>query len=177
MRIITPYWTNRSLTSDLFDEMDKFAEDFNSWAVRGIYDERTFMPSSEVSETEDHYLMSLDVPGMKKEEIKIELSNNILTVSGERKRETVADKKEKFQRYEKHYGFFKRSFNVPQLADSSQIEARYENGVLELYLPKLSEAKPRQIEIKSGKTGFIEKLLGSKNDNSTEEEKVNKDKS
>ena len=177
MRIITPYWTNRSLTSDLFDEMDKFAEDFNNWATRGVYDERTLMPSCEVSETEDHYIMSLDVPGMKREDIKIELTNNILTVSGERKRETISDKKEKFQRYEKHYGFFKRSFSVPQLTDSSQIEARYENGVLELYLPKLAAAKPRQIEIKTGKVGFIEKLLGSKNDNSAEEEKVTKEKS
>lgn len=168
MRMITPFLTSRSLASDLFDEMDRFAEDLNQWSVRATYDERSFMPACELSETDENYLLSLDVPGMKKEDLKIELTNNVLTVSGERKREINADKKEKFQRYEKTYGYFKRSFRLPYIEDSSQIEARYENGVLELVLPKVQAAKPRQIEIKSGKTGLIEKILGPKSEKNSE---------
>jgi HSP20 family protein len=144
--MLTPAWTSRSLASDLFDEMDRF---FNASELAKAYDERSFAPATDVTETEDHYLMSLDVPGMKKEEIKIEVADNVLSVSGERKRVTAPDKKERVQRYEKSYGFFKRSFSLPNSIDAEKVEALYENGVLELYLPKVAQAKPRQIEVQS----------------------------
>jgi HSP20 family protein len=162
MRMLTPYWTNRSLASDLFDEMDRF---FDDWAFRSpatrVYDERTFDPACEVSEAEDHFLMSVDLPGMKKEDIKIELTGDVLSISGERKRESH-DSNRKVQRYERSYGFFKRSFTLPSSVEADKVEARYEDGVLELYLPKSQAAKSRQIEIQSGKGGIFGKLLGSK---------------
>lgn len=167
MRMLTPYWTSRTFTSDLFDEMNKFFEDAR-FASPTDYDERTFAPACEIAESTDHYLMSLDLPGMKKEDIKIEMVENVLTISGERKRQTPTDPTHKIQRYEKSYGFFKRSFTLPTTLDSSKVEARYENGQLELYLPKIQAAKPRQIEIQSDKSGFFEKLLGSKNENNSE---------
>lgn len=153
MRMLTPAWTSRSLASDLFDEMDRF---FGT-----AYDERSFSPATDVTETENHYLMSLDVPGMKREDLKIEVVDNVLTVSGERKRETASDKKERVQRFEKSYGFFKRSFSLPSTIDAEKVEARYDNGVLELYLPKVAQVKPRQIEVQSGKDGFFSKLINS----------------
>lgn len=162
MRMLTPYWTTRSLASDLFDEMDRFFDDWNRVTpVTKAYDERAFEPACEVSESDEHYLMSLDLPGMKKEDIKIEMSDNLLTISGERRREN-AEKNQRVQRYEKSYGFFKRSFTLPASVEADKVEARYEDGVLELYLPKTHAAKPRQIEIQSEKGGIFGKLLGSK---------------
>lgn len=154
-------------TSDLFDEMDKFFEDVRT-ARPAAYDERTFAPACEIAESPESYLMSIDLPGMKKEDIKIEMVNNLLTISGERKRQTLADSSHKIQRYEKSYGFFKRSFSLPNTVETDRVEARYENGQLELYLPKVQAAKPRQIEIHSGKTGFFDKLLGTKSENTAE---------
>jgi HSP20 family protein len=162
MRMLTPYWTTRSLASDLFDEMNRFFDEDNRHASGRIYDERVFDPAYEITETDEHYLMSVDLPGMKQEEIKIEVADNVLVISGERKREATEDQKTKVQRYEKSYGFFKRSFNLPSTIESDQIEAHYENGVLELYLPKAQAAKPRSIEIQSGKGGFFDRLLGTK---------------
>lgn len=163
MRIITPHWTSRSLTSNLFDEMDQFFQYWDQGVVSDskAYDERSFSPSCEVSENDDSYLMSIDLPGMKKDDIKIELSRNLLTISGERKREHL-DKNHKIQRYERTFGFFKRSFNLPETVEFDDVVARYENGVLDLIIPKTQAAKPRQIEIQSGKNGFFDRLLGAK---------------
>lgn len=165
MRIVTPYWTARTLTSDLFNEMENLFEGATQAEPSQVYDERSFGPACEIAESDEHYYMSVDLPGMKKEEIKIEIANKLLTISGERKRENMADKKMKVQRYEKSYGSFKRAFSLPTGVDESKIEAIYENGVLELCLPKTLQAKPRQIEINTGKTGLFDKLLGSKKNN------------
>lgn len=174
MRFLTPYWMNRSIASDIFDEMDHFFNDWNRLpSTFKIYDERSFAPASEMSETEDQFIMSVDLPGMKKDDIKIEMVDNILTISGERKYESTENKK--VQRYEKAYGFFKRSFTLPASVDSDKIEAKYEDGVLELHLPKTQAAKPRQIEIQSSKTGFLGKLLNSKKDE-VEDKDANKSK-
>lgn len=162
MRLLTPYVSNRDVAGDFFSEIDQFFNGFDREIKSRFYDERSFSPACEVAETDEHYLMSVDLPGMKKEDIKIEVKDNILTISGERKKETTSDSKSKIQRYERTYGFFKRSFSLPASLNSEAVEARYENGVLELYLPKSQAARSRQIEIQSGKAGIFEKLLGSK---------------
>ncbi|UYL08541.1 Hsp20/alpha crystallin family protein [Bdellovibrio sp. SKB1291214] len=157
MRMLTtPYWTTRSLASDvssMFAEMDRLAK---------VYDERDFSPACEIVEADNHFYMSMDLPGLKKEDVKIDITENVLTVSGERKRETNSSDSQKFQLFERRYGYFKRCFTLPSSVNTSQVEARYENGVLELYIPKLDAAKPRQIQIQTGKTGIFERLLGNK---------------
>lgn len=162
MRMLTPFtnWNSRNLSSDLFDEFDQMFEGFGRFPM--AYDERNFTPAVELTENDDHYLVSVDLPGMKKDEIKIEMQNNILSISGERKREVNAGAKEKVQRYERSYGFFRRSFTLPNTVDSEKIEAQYENGVLQILLPKAATAKSRKIEIKQSKGGLMSKLLGSK---------------
>lgn len=167
MRTLTPYWSPRSLAADFFDDMDRFFDNFTRFATAELY-ERKFTPACEITESEDHYLMSIDLPGMKKEDIKVEVLDNVLTVSGERKREFTADKNERVQRFEKSYGYFKRSFTLPASIEVGKVEARYEDGVLELYLPKTQAAKPRQIEIQSGKSGIFAKLLGMKKSSQNE---------
>jgi HSP20 family protein len=164
MRNLTPYWTNRNLVSDLFDEMDDyfFSGGTRNWPEKAYYDEaHSFGPACEISESEDHYSLSVDLPGMREEDIKVEVHNNQLVISGERKREKTVETNQKVQRYEKSYGSFRRSFTLPTTVEEAKIEARYENGVLDLYLPKVAESKPRQIEISKGKTGFFSKLTGS----------------
>ncbi|MBS1970941.1 MAG: Hsp20/alpha crystallin family protein [Bdellovibrionales bacterium] len=147
--MLTPYWKNADLTSVLWNEMDRFFTDFGMSPFTSVYDERAFSPRYDINETADHILFSVDLPGMKKEDIKIEAVNNMLTVSGEHKK----------------YGFFKRSFPLSASLEIDKAEARYENGVLELYLPKAESAKPRQIAIQTGQGGFIEKLLSSRKNN------------
>lgn len=156
MRDLMPYWTSRNLSHDLFDEMDRFFGGFKADEAQN------FNPACEISETEDHYAMSLDLPGMKKENISIEVNQNTLTISGERKREQRTDEKSKVQRIERTFGQFKRSFTLPLTISADKIEADYSDGVLQLYLPKAQESKPRKIEVNSSKGGFFDKFLADK---------------
>lgn len=162
---LTPYRRNRNLSTDLFDQMDWLFDDWgrSSQAAKDFFNERVLSPSCDISEANDHFLMSVDIPGMKPEDIKIEVANNILTISGERKREEK-ENDDSIQHYEKSYGYFKRSFSLPTSIESESVEARYENGVLELFLPKTQTAKSRQIEIQSGtrKNGGFEKISASR---------------
>jgi HSP20 family protein len=176
MRMVTPYWTSRSLASDLWNEL---GNEIGQWMqTPAAYSEDRFDPATEFVESDDHFLMSVDLPGMKKENIKIEVNDQMITLSGERKREVESDKKYRFQRYEKTYGFFKHTYTLPSSVQTDQIDARYENGVLELYLPKKVTAQPRKVEIRTGQEGFFGKLLGGKksasaaNEMSTSSEKA-----
>lgn len=160
MRMLTSYWPTRSLASDFFGEMDRVFDEVLKAPV-AAYDERSFQPACEITESEEHYAMSVDLPGMRKEDIKVEMNGDVLTISGERKKETTS-RQERVQRYEKAYGFFKRSFTLPTSIAADRIEAHYENGVLELCLPKTQLAKPRQINVQSGSGGLFNRFLGSK---------------
>ncbi len=148
MKLITPFLTTRSISSDFWHNMDKMFDDLNVDAAPA-YDERQYNLATEVSENEQQYMLSMDLPGLKKEDIAIELQENVLTVSGERKSNSSSGANNKAQRFENFYGAFKRSFNLPSQVDASKIEARYEDGVLELNLPKVPTAQPKKIEIQS----------------------------
>ncbi len=147
MRLLTPYWpTRRSMNSDIFAEMDRMFGNFGQTAV-GKTTEAAFSPACEISETETHYQMSVDLPGIKKEDVKIELNDNTLTISGERKSEKKAGDERNVKYVEKYYGTFTRSFTLPTTVDTEKIEARYEDGVLSLEIPKAPLARTRKIEI------------------------------
>lgn len=168
---LTPYRRNRNLSTDLFDQMDWLFDDWGrNSPVREFLSERVLSPSCDISESNDHFLMSIDIPGMKPEDIKIEVSNNILTVSGERRREE-RESEDSIQHYEKSYGYFKRSFSLPTSIESESVEARYDNGVLELFLPKTQSAQSRQIQIQSGsrKGGAFERIAASRKEQSGQE--------
>lgn len=147
MRLLTPYWpTRRSINSDIFAEMDRMFGNFGQTAVEKTT-EAAFSPACEISETEAHYQMSVDLPGVKKEDVKIELNDNTLTISGERKSEKKAGDERNVKYVEKYYGTFTRSFTLPTTVDTEKIEARYEDGVLSLEIPKAPLARTRKIEI------------------------------
>lgn len=149
----------RSLNRTFFDEMDNF---FNQLAVAPAMAERVFVPAAEIAEEKEHYLMSIDLPGFKKEDINIDISENVLTLSGERKRATY-DSQKNWQRAERSYGTFRRSFQLPKTVALDKIEAHYEDGVLNLYIPKAPPAEKRKIEIQTQAPSFFKKLENSQN--------------
>jgi HSP20 family protein len=108
--------------------------------------EEFYTPVCEITETEKQYAVSIDIPGMKKEDISLEVKENQLFVTGERKWESKSEK-DNVLRSEKRYGKFSRVFTLPQNVNAEMIEARFENGVLEIFLPKEEKAQARKISI------------------------------
>ena len=106
----------------------------------------TWYPAVDVLESKDSYLVRAELPGMKKEDIKVEVKDGTLTISGESKSEKPADGVE-YRHVERVATKFWRSFSLPEIAKQDGIEAVYKDGILEIRVPKAEEAKPRQIEV------------------------------
>lgn len=109
-----------------------------------------FAPSCEIHDEDKMYSISLDIPGLRKEDIDIEVKDNHLHISGERKYEKKTDK-QNVLRSERRYGKFSRVFSLPQNVNSDAIQARFENGVLELTLPKEEKSQSKKIQISDWK--------------------------
>jgi len=106
-----------------------------------------FVPAVNLSEEEGHYIVELSAPGFDKNDFKIEIKEGILTVSG--KHEAEKEVKEKnFTRKEFNYGSFQRSFSLPQEINEEAVDAKYENGILKIALPKKEEIKKATKEVK-----------------------------
>ena len=112
-----------------------------------------FTPLLDVRETEDEYLVMVDLPGVKSEDVSIEFNDQVLTVSGSR----VPVETGESQLVERPYGSFVRNLTLPKGVDIDQIKADYHDGVLELHIPKPAEIKPKKIAISSGPQKQIEK--------------------
>jgi len=108
-----------------------------------------FIPAVNTREGEDAYFIETDLPGIKKEDISIDVHDNVLSISGERKVEKSREEDD-FYRVESVYGHFERSFSLPDDVDPEQIEAKAEDGVLTVRIPKVQtvEKAPKKIEIK-----------------------------
>lgn len=106
-----------------------------------------WVPAVDVEETDDAYQIRAEMPGLKKEDVKISLVENVLTITGEKKHEAKSDSK-KYRRLERTYGSFQRSFSLPAPISTDKISAEFKNGVLEVVVPKSEEAKIREIDIK-----------------------------
>ena len=119
---------------------------FKEWEDESPAVSSNWRPSVDIFEDDDKLVLSVEVPGIDKKDIKINVENNVLSISGERKFEQE-EKKDNFRRIERRYGSFYRSFTLPRAVDTEKIEATTKNGVLEITLPKREEAKPRQIEV------------------------------
>mgnify|MGYP001159251806 CR=1 FL=1 len=103
-------------------------------------------PAVDIHETEDGYAVTADLPGVKKEDIEVDLKNGTLTIKGEKKFEERTPK-ENFIRIERSYGKFVRSFVLPNNVEPDKIKAVFKDGTLQLQIPKKEEAKPKQIKI------------------------------
>jgi len=104
-------------------------------------------PLVDISEDDKEYLVKAEIPEMKKEDIKLNVQDDVLTVTGERKYEKE-EKDKKYHRVERAYGSFIRSFTLPEDTDGSKVSAEYKDGVLKVHLPKSTNAKPKATEVK-----------------------------
>ena len=107
---------------------------------------RRWMPAMDLVETDDNFVLRADLPGLGEDDVTIEFEDGTLTVSGERKAEHES-KNEGYYRVERAFGAFSRSLTLPQGIDPEAVTANFENGVLEIRVPKPEERKPRRIEI------------------------------
>ena len=142
-----PWFRSRSALSrpksDLLDWMFEGFEAPDFW--RG---DSKWLPAFDVSETEETIIVKAELAGMDAKEIDITLTEGILTIKGEKKREKE-DTGENYHRLERRYGSFVRSFRLPVEVKTDAIDASYKDGVLTLSLPKLEEKKAKRIEVKS----------------------------
>ena len=104
-------------------------------------------PLVDISEDDKEYVIKAEIPEMKKEDIKLNVHDDVLMITGERKYEKE-EKDKKYHRVERAYGSFMRSFTLPEDADGSKVNAEYKDGVLKVHLPKSEKAKPKAIEVK-----------------------------
>jgi HSP20 family protein len=114
----------------MFDSF--LASDFRRWST----------PAVNIRETDDSYKIEMAAPGMKKEDFKISVDNETLTISSEAKQE-ASEKNEHYSRKEFSFSSFTRSFNLPEFADTEKIAASYENGIMNIIIPKKEEARPK----------------------------------
>lgn len=127
----------------LFD--DFFTRDLWDWRLGNFAEKGASMPAVNIRETDNEFSVEVAAPGMKKDDFKIELDNNMLTISSEREHEEER-KEGEYCRREFSYSSFRRSFSLPEDAvNTEKINARYENGVLQIHLPKKEEAKPKPV--------------------------------
>lgn len=131
------------------ERMPSFFDDFFSKPLLDLFDggfpsRRINVPAVNISERKDDYLVSMAAPGLKKEDFKIDVEGNMLTISSE-KEEDHEEKDEKYTRQEYSYSSFERSFTLPDEVNKDRIDAHYQDGVLQLVLPKKEEAKKMTI--------------------------------
>lgn len=134
----SPFSNLRDHINRLFDVSfpGRSPESFGDWA-----------PALDAFEDKDRYIVSVELPGMKKEDINVTVHDGVLTVSGERKSEKDV-KDGMIHRTERFYGRFSRSVSLPSAVKADKVAASYKDGVLNVEIPKAEEAKPRQVEVK-----------------------------
>jgi HSP20 family protein len=132
---------------DLFSELPRLNEEVNrlfGQSNRGS----GFVPAVDIYEDTEAVYLKAELPGIKAEDIKINVENRVLTLSGERRLEKE-DKREGYHRVERSYGGFTRSFSLPDSVNTDKTEASLKEGLLTLKLPKKAEVQPKQISVKS----------------------------
>ena len=132
----------------LHNEMNRvFSDLFRGDLVdNGSFFSGNWLPAADISETGDAYIIRAELPGMKKEDVTITVNNTLVTIRGEKKND-AEEKNRTYHRVERSYGSFERSFNLPGAVKSGSVEARYDNGLLTITLPKTEETKEKVHDI------------------------------
>jgi HSP20 family protein len=142
------HWTPMDNLASFQHEMNRMFDQF----FRGGNGHETgatvgaWTPAVDIHETDDGYVLKAELPGVSKDDVSIDMHQNTLTLSGQRKYESAV-KDEHYHRVERAYGTFRRSFVLPAKVDQDQVQATFKDGVLELHLPKSEAAKPKHIAI------------------------------
>jgi HSP20 family protein len=146
--VLTP-WTGLNRLSDLRDEIDRLFDVplFELARTPGLFSGWT--PALDVHEDNDNFTVTVELPGMKKEDIDVSLHDGSLSISGERKSETKREDVEVY-RAERFFGRFQRTVTLPAAVAADKVKAQYKNGILTVTLPKTEAAKPKQIDVSVG---------------------------
>lgn len=120
-----------------------FNNDFEGWNRDNFSKTNTTLPSLNIKENKDSFFVEVAVPGFEKSDFKIELDNDLLTISSEKKLSNEVKDGERITKQEFSYQSFRRSFSLPELVNDEKISAKYENGILSITIPKKEEAKPK----------------------------------
>lgn len=134
-----PMWAN--LFNDILNN------DWNDLSLRNYSQENTTLPSINIKETENDFVVEMAAPGMEKKDFKVEVDKGVLSISSEIKSEKEEKEADSYTRREFNYQSFCRSFSLPTSADSEKICAKYENGILKVHIPKREEAKPKPVRM------------------------------
>jgi len=143
----------RGVSTDPFRELFDLQRGINQLLDRSFATPRedvalkAWTPAVDVYEDENAFLIKLDLPEVSRDDVKVTLNENTLSISGERRVENE-EKRENYHRVERSYGQFFRSFTMPPNVNTGAINAQFKDGVLRLTLPKREEAKPKQVEVK-----------------------------
>lgn len=139
--------------TELRREMDRLFDNFSAT-------EGTQVPLCDLEEKGDNYLLTAEMPGVPKDNVRVEVIDNQVVISGEQSSEERKDEGGTVYS-ERRYGKFQRSFSLPTQVDAEKVQASYDNGILRVMIPKAESAKPRQIQISSGSgQGAVEKQPG-----------------
>ena len=134
---------------ELFEMQQNLNQLFNTNFDRGAREDvalNAWTPAVDIYEDDNEFLLKIELPEMSKEDIKVNLNENVLSISGERRFENE-EKRDNYHRVERSYGQFYRSFTLPPNVNVEGINAAYKDGILRLSLPKREEAKPKQIDV------------------------------
>jgi HSP20 family protein len=112
-------------------------------------------PALDISERKDAYLVTVEVPGVEPEDLDITMEDGLLTIKGERQF-TSESSEQQFHRVERRYGAFRRSITLPAQVQADHIEATFDNGVLQIVVPKAEEAKPKRIQVRPGSAKILD---------------------
>lgn len=146
-------WRAKETGLDLFEDLEGFQREmnrlFDTTLMRPLKvgnGGSLWAPAVDIVDEKDQIRVKADLPGMKKEDIEVNVENDVLTIKGEKKEEKEIKEKD-YVRSERYYGAFHRAFTLPVSVDSSKVNASYKEGVLEITLPKKEGAKPKQIKV------------------------------
>jgi HSP20 family protein len=140
-------WRPMRQMENIQDEVNRVFDSFFSTPMRRRGEDMgAWLPDVDIVEDKDRIDVQVDLPGMEKDDIKVSVEDNILTIKGERK--SFKEEKDKtYHQVERTYGKFTRSFSLPSTVDGSKIKANYKNGVLKIELPKTEAVKPKEIPV------------------------------
>ena len=141
-------WEPMPELTTLQTEMNRLFNTFFDEGGNGRERGRRWAPAVDLFEREDSLVLKADLPGLGEDDVKIEVRDNVLTISGERQAE-FGDKQNGYYRVERAFGSFSRSLTLPEGVDADRIGASFRNGVLEVTIPKPEQKQPRRIEISS----------------------------
>lgn len=138
-----PFGNGAVVAGPLMKDFDQLFQELSGQVQR---QGREFAPATDIYETESGVTLQVDLPGHDPKSIEVKVEKGVLTLRSERKADEKV--KESARRLERGFGVYARSFKLPETVDASNVDARYENGVLTLTLPRKEEARPRVIEVK-----------------------------